>query len=70
MDQVSLWTVFASEVTGTAFLILLGVGVVANVLLTESKGFAAGWIVIIFGILRCATLVSVSAQLNILRSFI
>jgi glycerol uptake facilitator protein len=46
---VSLWTVFGSEVTGTAILILLGVGVVANVSLPKSFGNAGGWIVIIFG---------------------
>ncbi len=50
MDQTtSLWTVFGSEVTGTAFLILLGVGVVANVLLAKSGGLGGGYIVIIFG---------------------
>ena len=49
MDTVGLWTVFGSEVTGTAILILLGVGVVANVNLPKSFGAAGGWIVIIFG---------------------
>ena len=49
MDTVGLGTVFASEVTGTAILILLGVGVVANVSLPKSFGAAGGWIVIIFG---------------------
>lgn len=50
MDQVtSLWTVFGSEVTGTAILILLGVGVVANVLLAKSGALGGGYIVIIFG---------------------
>ncbi len=50
MDQTtSLWTVFGSEVTGTGILLLLGVGVVANVLLAQSKGLGGGWIVIIFG---------------------
>jgi len=46
---VSLWTVFGSEVVGTAILILLGVGVVANVALPKTFGNAGGWIVIIFG---------------------
>ena len=46
---MDLWTVFGSEVTGTAILILLGVGVVANVSLPKSFGNAGGWIVIIFG---------------------
>ena len=45
----SLWTVFGSEVTGTAILILLGVGVVANVLLAKSGALGGGYIVIIFG---------------------
>ena len=49
MDTVGLWTVFGSEVTGTAILILLGVGVVANVLLAKSGGLGGGYIVIIFG---------------------
>jgi len=49
VDTVGLGTVFASEVTGTAILILLGVGVVANVSLPKSFGAAGGWIVIIFG---------------------
>jgi len=49
VDPVSLLTVFGSEVTGTAILILLGVGVVANVLLARSGGLGGGYIVIIFG---------------------
>jgi glycerol uptake facilitator protein len=49
VDNVGLWTVFGSEVTGTAILILLGVGVVANVLLAKSGGLGGGYIVIIFG---------------------
>ena len=49
MDNVSLLTVFGSEVTGTAILILLGVGVVANVLLAKSGALGGGYIVIIFG---------------------
>jgi glycerol uptake facilitator protein len=49
VDTVGLWTVFGSEVTGTAILILLGVGVVANVLLAKSGGLGGGYIVIIFG---------------------
>jgi len=49
VDTTSLWTVFGSEVTGTAILILLGVGVVANVSLPKSFGNGGGWIVIIFG---------------------
>ncbi|SDG83786.1 MIP/aquaporin family protein [Klenkia brasiliensis] len=49
MDQVSLLTVFGSEVIGTGILILLGVGVVANVLLAKSGALGGGYIVIIFG---------------------
>ena len=40
---------FLGEVLGTMFLILLGNGVVANVLLTKSKGQNSGWIVITAG---------------------
>lgn len=37
------------EFIGTALLILMGAGVVANVVLKESKGNNSGWIVITFG---------------------
>lgn len=40
---------FIAELIGTAMLILLGDGVVANVLLNKSKGRDGGWIVITFG---------------------
>ncbi len=40
---------FLAEITGTAFLILLGDGVVANVVLNKTKGNNSGWIVITFG---------------------
>jgi len=40
---------FMAELIGTAILILLGNGVVANVLLSRTKGNGAGWIVITFG---------------------
>jgi glycerol uptake facilitator protein len=40
---------YTAEVFGTALLILFGDGVVANVLLTRSKGEGSGWIVITFG---------------------
>ncbi|MPY78921.1 MAG: aquaporin family protein [Actinophytocola sp.] len=46
---MDLGTVFLSEVLGTGMLILLGSGVVANVLLTKSKGFDGGWLLINFG---------------------
>lgn len=38
--------IFLGEVIGTMFLILLGDGVVANVLLNKTKGNNSGWIVI------------------------
>lgn len=37
---------FAAELIGTAVLILLGDGVVANVVLKDTKGHNSGWIVI------------------------
>lgn len=40
---------FTGELIGTALLILLGDGVVANVLLKQTKGHAGGCIVITFG---------------------
>jgi glycerol uptake facilitator protein len=40
---------FISEILGTALLITLGDGVVANVLLNKSKGQNSGWIVITIG---------------------
>jgi glycerol uptake facilitator protein len=47
--DTSLWTVFVSEVAGTGMLLLLGCGVVANVILTGTKGFNGGWLLINFG---------------------
>jgi glycerol uptake facilitator protein len=46
---MSLWTVFFSEVAGTGMLLLLGCGVVANVILSGTKGFGGGWLLINFG---------------------
>jgi len=40
---------FLSEIVGTAMLVLLGCGVVANVILPKNKGFNSGWAVITFG---------------------
>lgn len=40
---------YIAEFVGTAILVLLGDGVVANVLLKNSKGEASGWIVITLG---------------------
>jgi glycerol uptake facilitator protein len=42
-------TPFWGELIGTAILILLGDGVVANVLLKNTKGYNSGWIVITAG---------------------
>lgn len=41
--------VYAAEFIGTAILILLGDGVVANVLLNKTKGHQGGWVVITLG---------------------
>jgi len=40
---------YLGEFVGTSLLILLGNGVVANVLLAKTKGNGSGWIVITFG---------------------
>ena len=40
---------FVAEILGTMILMLLGNGVVANVVLSKTKGNDAGWIVITFG---------------------
>ena len=40
---------YISEILGTALLIILGNGVVANVVLNKTKGHNSGWIVITFG---------------------
>ena len=40
---------FIGEFIGTALLIILGAGVVANVVLSKTKGQNSGWIVITFG---------------------
>jgi len=42
-------TAFAGELIGTALLIILGDGVVANVVLNKTNGFNSGWIVITMG---------------------
>ncbi len=41
--------IFIGELIGTAILVLLGDGVVANVVLEKSKGHGSGWIVITAG---------------------
>lgn len=40
---------YVAEFIGTALLLLLGDGVVANVVLNRTKGHGSGWIVITFG---------------------
>ena len=40
---------FTAELLGTMFLILLGTGVVANVVLQGTKGNSAGWMVVTTG---------------------
>lgn len=40
---------FLSEAIGTAVLLLLGAGVVANAILPRTKGFGGGWLLINFG---------------------
>src|SRR4051794_24112168 len=47
--RVNLGTIFLSETVGTAMLLLLGTGVVANVILAKNKGFGGGWLLICFG---------------------
>jgi glycerol uptake facilitator protein len=48
MDSLLL-NAFWSEILGTATLILLGAGVVANVILPRNKGFGQDWLLINFG---------------------
>lgn len=48
MDQ-NLGLIFLSELVGTAMLVLLGCGVVANVVLKGNKGFGGGFLMINFG---------------------
>ncbi len=40
---------YIAELLGTMLLVLLGNGVVANVVLKDTKGHNSGWIVISFG---------------------
>ncbi|TFD29357.1 MIP/aquaporin family protein [Cryobacterium cryoconiti] len=47
MDNLGI--VFLSEVVGTALLVLLGCGVVANVALARNKGFGAGFLMVTVG---------------------
>lgn len=47
--EVTLGTIFLSEMVGSAMLLLLGGGVVANTLLKGSKGQGTGWLLINWG---------------------
>src|ERR1039458_7394886 len=49
---------YLAELVGTAVLVLLGDGVVANVVLSRSKGRGAGWIVVTAG-WGCAVAIAV-----------
>lgn len=49
MESISTGDIFLSEFLGTAMLLLLGAGVVANVILPKTKGFGGGWLLINFG---------------------
>ncbi|NNG38683.1 aquaporin family protein [Flexivirga sp. ID2601S] len=46
---MTLWGVFFSEVIGTAILIVLGVGVVANAVFPKNNGYEGGNLMINFG---------------------
>ena len=47
--EVNLGLYFLSELVGTAMLLLLGTGVVANVVLAKTKGNGGGWLLINWG---------------------
>lgn len=49
MQEVNLGLYFVSELVGTAMLLLLGGGVVANVILAKSKGLGGGTLMINWG---------------------
>lgn len=49
MEGLSFGDIFLSEFLGTGMLIILGAGVVANVVLAKTKGFDGGWLLINFG---------------------
>ncbi|WP_265445304.1 MIP/aquaporin family protein [Flexivirga meconopsidis] len=46
---MTLWGIFFSEVIGTAILIILGVGVVANAVFPKNNGYEGGNLMINFG---------------------
>lgn len=47
--DANLWIDFLSEIVGTGMLVLLGCGVVANVVLTRTKGLGGGFLLINVG---------------------
>ncbi len=47
--EATMGEIFISELVGTAMLLLLGAGVVANNLLEKNKGKDTGWLMINFG---------------------
>ncbi|GLJ59975.1 glycerol transporter [Microbacterium barkeri] len=49
MNEVNLGLYFLSEMVGTGMLILLGCGVVANVVLAKNKGFGGGFLMVNWG---------------------
>ncbi|MBP2436177.1 MIP/aquaporin family protein [Microbacterium amylolyticum] len=49
MSDVNLGLYFLSEFVGTAMLVLLGCGVVANVVLAKNKGFGGGFLMVNWG---------------------
>jgi glycerol uptake facilitator protein len=49
VDVDNIGIVFLSEVVGTAILVLLGCGVVANVALAKNKGLGAGFLMVTIG---------------------
>jgi glycerol uptake facilitator protein len=49
MTDVNLGLYFLSELVGTAMLLLLGCGVVANVALVKNKGFNGGFLMVNWG---------------------
>jgi glycerol uptake facilitator protein len=55
---------FIGEFTGTALLIIMGAGVVANVILNKTKGQNSGWVVITFG-WAMAVFIGVYASVNL-----
>lgn len=62
-EHLPFWHFFLPEFIGTALLIILGDGVVANVVLNKTKGQNSGWIVITFG-WAIAVFVGVYASLH------